>query len=535
MKKILNISLKLKIFLAVFTVGSFGGIIGLFGIYFQIYPERSENAIAWIISSMVAGTIAAFILSYILSTYIAKNICILKQAIVEYANGNLQHKITPNNLFDDELGLAINSLINMRKKIRTIIMSFSHATTGIGVASESLISSTHNTLEKINHINSSLASISSATEEMQANSVSVLDNCKLSKENIEQSVIEVENSKNVIDENKQSMYKIHDDIGEIASIIEDFDEFSQDIGNIINTIVDIADQTNLLALNAAIEAARAGEHGRGFAVVADEVRKLAEKTTSSTKQIEEVIKNLQQRIDIISEKALDNKNDVELGIELADKSVTSMELISENVNTIQMQIDQILQSIEEETMALENLSTSTMEINDESANVVELTNELQTAGENLKILSNNLVNDVNFFKFDTSVFMQWSSDYETGINKFDEQHKMLFDLINQLYVAMKNKQGKDTMGRILNELANYTDFHFKSEEEAFDKFGYPATAEHKIIHEKLVKQVIDFIDNFQSGSVMVDFNLLNFLQDWLNNHIKVEDKNYGKFLKGKVI
>lgn len=534
LKKLRDISVRIKIFIAVLSVGCFGGIIGLLGIYCNINDGTIQNTIPLITTAMIVGTVFAIVIATLLSKYFANNIIIINDGIHELINGNLNYKVDTKVLTNDELGNTGKSLNSMSRHIRSIIMSFNYASIGIKSASENLMQSNLQTTEKANHINSNLGSISSATEELQANSISVLDNCKLSQEEISTSVSEIANSKEVILENKHSMYKIHEDIENITETVIDLNEFSKDIGKIVGTIVDIADQTNLLALNAAIEAARAGEHGRGFAIVADEVRKLAEKTTSSTKQIGEVIGTLQKKVDTISSITMDNKKDVEKGIALADQSVTSMETISKNVSSIQIQIDQILKSVEEESIALEELSCSTLEISEETRNVVTLSEDLQQSGNNLNNLAENLEKEINFFKFDNSVFMQWSEEYENGIPIYDDQHKMLFKIINKLYNSMIDGGTKDNMSLILNELLEYTNFHFKEEEKAFDRFNYPDTINHKKIHVKLVNQVVDFIEKFQSDNATVDFNLLTFLQEWLNKHIKLEDTKYSKYLKGKV-
>jgi methyl-accepting chemotaxis protein/hemerythrin len=545
-RKLLDISIKAKIFIATFFIGCLGGFIGLSGLY-SLYLVKQENinnpkvvsivnnGQLILIISMIIGTILAFIAAYGVSKYFSKNILVLNEHIKDLSKGNLKKTIPLNSFYNDELGESAKLFNNSVNKIRSIIMGFYNASVSIKSASENLSNANNQTIEKIEHINSSLESISSATEEMQANSKNVLENCQSSQENINYGVEEVNNSKEVILENKQSMYTLFEDIDNISNTVSEFEELSQDIANIINTIVDIADQTNLLALNAAIEAARAGEHGRGFAVVADEVRKLAEKTTASTKQIENVILTLESKIHSITEKTSENKTHVEKGIEYADKSVQSMEIITEKVNEIQSQIDMILRAVEEETLALENLSQSTLEINDEASNVVNLSNTLKQAGENLASLSSNLSESINFFEFDSSKFMVWDDSYSTGVDKFDKQHQKLMDLVNNLFRAMQQGQSNAVLAGILNELAEYTDFHFKSEEEAFEKFGYPDTNEHKKIHADLVNKVMDFIKQFQNGNAAVDFNLLSFLQDWLNIHIKVEDKKYGDFLKNKVV
>ncbi len=131
------------------------------------------------------------------------------------------------------------------------------------------------------------------------------------------------------------------------------------------------------------------------------------------------------------------------------------------------------------------------------------------------------------------VFMPWSKDLEIGIKEIDDQHKRLVKLVNQLYVGISQGKDKEYLSKILNELIEYTDYHFKTEEYYFDKFGYPETDIHKEIHRKLVEKVVNFKKKFEEGSATLSYELLNFLKDWLINHIGKTDKKYGSFLKEK--
>lgn len=109
----------------------------------------------------------------------------------------------------------------------------------------------------------------------------------------------------------------------------------------------------------------------------------------------------------------------------------------------------------------------------------------------------------------------------------------LVELVNRLYRAVTEKQGKDAVGRILNELVEYTGEHFKTEEEFFDRYGYPERGEHKKIHNDLVQKVMDFQRKFESGKAEVDMELMEFLKDWLVNHIMKTDRKYAPFLQEK--
>ena len=130
-------------------------------------------------------------------------------------------------------------------------------------------------------------------------------------------------------------------------------------------------------------------------------------------------------------------------------------------------------------------------------------------------------------------FMSWGPQFEIGIQEIDQQHRKLVSMVNTLYKAVKEGKGRETMGQLLNELVSYTDYHFKTEEYYFDKFGYPETDLHKEIHRKLVQKVLNFKEKFDRGEADISYDLLNFLKDWLVNHIGKTDKKYGPFLKEK--
>ncbi len=129
--------------------------------------------------------------------------------------------------------------------------------------------------------------------------------------------------------------------------------------------------------------------------------------------------------------------------------------------------------------------------------------------------------------------INWSENYSVSVKEIDSQHKKLVDLINNLHEGMKHGKGKEILGGVLNELVNYTAYHFSFEEKLFDKYLYPETIHHKREHQKLVEKVKSFANDFNNGRTTVSVDVMNFLKDWLINHIQGTDKKYSSFLNNK--
>jgi methyl-accepting chemotaxis protein len=168
----------------------------------------------------------------------------------------------------------------------------------------------------------------------------------------------------------------------------DLSKHSREIGNIVKTITEISNQTNLLALNAAIEAARAGEHGRGFAVVADEVRKLSEEAAASTNQISKIVTSIQENISKSVEYMNEGKAEVTNGIQIVNDAKYAFEVIKSNM-------DNVLQQIIEVSAAVQQLSASSEEIK----NITEFTKKVQKGGvekiQNMNELVDELITAAN--------------------------------------------------------------------------------------------------------------------------------------------
>jgi hemerythrin-like metal-binding protein len=127
----------------------------------------------------------------------------------------------------------------------------------------------------------------------------------------------------------------------------------------------------------------------------------------------------------------------------------------------------------------------------------------------------------------------WTPELSVGVKDFDEQHQKLIALINRLHEEMRAGKAKEAIGKILQELLDYTDYHFGLEEKAFEKYGYPEAAEQKAQHRHFIARIQDLIDKQKSGSLLVSVDALDFLNDWLVNHIQIHDKRYADFFKGK--
>ena len=186
------------------------------------------------------------------------------------------------------------------------------------------------------------------------------------------------------------MEKISVRVREAAGTVESLGARSDQIGAIVGTIEDIADQTNLLALNAAIEAARAGEQGRGFAVVADEVRALAERTTKATKEIGGMIRAIQEETAGAVNSMEHGVTEVEKGMEASRKSGIALEQIVDAINEVTMQVHQIATAAEEQTAVTGEISTNIHQITDVVHDTARGAHETAAAAAQLSGLAQSL-------------------------------------------------------------------------------------------------------------------------------------------------
>jgi len=187
-------------------------------------------------------------------------------------------------------------------------------------------------------------------------------------------------------------------VSNAATVVRTLGEQSKQIGEIVSTINDIADQTNLLALNAAIEAARAGEQGRGFAVVADEVRKLAERTGKATSEISSMIGAIQGEVDHAVAAMNKTTGQVDVSMRHSREAGAQLEAIVQSVTTLQSMVQQIASATEEMSSTAEAISGDIQHIAEGSGEIVKGTETIARSSSELAVLSTGLQGVVDQFK-----------------------------------------------------------------------------------------------------------------------------------------
>jgi methyl-accepting chemotaxis protein len=248
------------------------------------------------------------------------------------------------------------------EKLRIMISQIASTSSQVASAASQLNATSEQIATGSEEVAAQAATVATAGEEMSATSGDIAQNCQMAAEGAQRASQTAQSGAEVVEKTVSVMAQIAMRVQESAKTVESLGERSDQIGAIIGTIEDIADQTNLLALNAAIEAARAGEQGRGFAVVADEVRALAERTTRATREIGEMIKAIQRETKDAVTAMEQGVHQVETGTEEAAKSGHALQEILQQVNDVSMQINQVATAAEEQTATTGEISSNMHQI-----------------------------------------------------------------------------------------------------------------------------------------------------------------------------
>jgi len=522
---------------------------------------RSSSRRGWIIALAVTLLASLFIMLFIrsLKKQISKDI----QFARRLAAGDFTAQLEV--IRRDEIGQLSRAMEQMRTTLNRSLGKIVEQIVGLSVISTELTMAAEEMSGGAELSSDRADMVAAATEEMSANMQTMAMASEQAAGNVNIVATAVEELTGTVRKIAQDTEEARQITSEAVSIarsssqkVNSLDHAAGEISKFTEVITEISEQTNLLALNATIEAARAGEAGKGFAVVANEIKELAQQTAAATQEIKDKIAAIHgstsETADEIYQitEVIENVNEIVGSIAVSiEEQTTATGEIADYVNQAAAGISEVNENVSQASAVsgeiasdISEVSRIAKETNVASIRVKESADQVAAAATGIKDALNDFtlagqLESGEKRQPDTlptspaNQLVPWSTNLSVGIAELDEDHRHLVELVNRLYATMKGKRGKEEIGSILDDLIRYTADHFGREERLFSKYGYPDSERHNRIHRKLVEQVSAFREDFARGTAMVDMELLNFLRDWLVNHIKIEDKKYGPFLNAQ--
>ena len=361
----------------------------------QQAADQYASAFNLVVTLLVIATGLTLLFAWLLTNSITKPIANALSAAEEIAEGNLTRPITVDG--QDEAGRLLAAMSKMQDKLRDTLQRISGSATQLASAAEELNSVTDESARGLTQQNNEIEQAATAVNEMTSAVEEVARNAVSTSEASKNATTSAGDGRDLVQETVSAIERMSADVQSTATLIGDLANESRDIGKVLDVIRGLADQTNLLALNAAIEAARAGEAGRGFAVVADEVRALAHRTQQSTSEIERMIGSIQSGTEHAVDSMRNSTERAESTLNIARGAGMSLDTINSAIVEINERNLVIASAAEEQAQVAREVDRNLVNIRDLSVQSATGASQTSAASNELSRLALDLNNMVGRF------------------------------------------------------------------------------------------------------------------------------------------
>ncbi|MGF1690270.1 methyl-accepting chemotaxis protein [Photobacterium kagoshimensis] len=349
------------------------------------------------ITSIVITIIVVAIVAWLVN-FLFRDLVRVSDALAEIASGegDLTQRLEPRS--EDEIGMLAHNFNRFVGNMHQMVMRLRDVSDSLGQQAQTTASQAEERSTRIQHQQDEINMVATAINEMAAATQEIAGNADNTAQTSGETVSVAEHGSEQVTQSQHSISSLAGEVETATGVIGELNTHAQSINTILSTIQGIAEQTNLLALNAAIEAARAGEQGRGFAVVADEVRVLSQRTHASTQEIQQMIETLQQTTGRAVGIMENSRHLAETSVDDANSASASLSQINTAVTNISDMATQIASAAEEQSSVTEEITRNTQGIRDVSDELALEADEAARQAAELSSLSHQLQQEINQFK-----------------------------------------------------------------------------------------------------------------------------------------